>query len=249
MAVYLGEDLVNLFGGQPVSGSGPTELKKFVIRPDAEIVQSWSYDKYVIADEGKTKPSYSTSAQTLITYSNLSPTITLDSDYNYYVSLRYLAIPEYTSGTTPGTGYGEYFISSYMYEITDAFNFKSLVNSSKSASVTSTTVSQYFYRYIYWSNASTMSAYNGASYGVYMTTVVPTVSSGVLTVNSPYIRIRGNTTYLTETYFNAISDIRYQYKIEVYRSKKGELNYDGWPVSQHTNNAINNLENNNGKLT
>lgn len=40
-------------------------LKQIIIRPDAELMQSWKYDKRIIADEGITIPAYTTATQTL----------------------------------------------------------------------------------------------------------------------------------------------------------------------------------------
>ena len=40
------------------SGGGSASLKYGVLRPDAELVKSYTYDKYIHADEGVTMPAY-----------------------------------------------------------------------------------------------------------------------------------------------------------------------------------------------
>ena len=84
--------IINLVG--TISG-GTTELKMGVLRPDAEIVQTYSYDKYIVADEGITIPSYTTTQTALLASSNLSPTVSMDlTNYDYYVLTRTLTIPQ-----------------------------------------------------------------------------------------------------------------------------------------------------------
>lgn len=278
MAIYLGENLVSATGGQPVNSTivnenkivnsgvtqqiilpdqgytgigqvtiNPIQLKKVVIRPDAELYQSWTYDKNIKADEGVTIPAYTTSTTTLKTYATLSPTITLDTtNYDYFLTHRYLAIPKYSISTV-GTGRVEYFLANYCYEYWN-WTAHSLVDSSASVSVGPISNSNSSYRLIYY-NGTTLTAYNSASYGVYIYNYAPSLSSNVLTIYSPYLRIRGNATYFTQTYWEALTDIRYQYIIEMYRVPKGNLGYNGWIIEQQYQSMLNDIENNNGKLT
>ena len=60
--------------------------------------------------------------------------------------------------------------------------------------------------------------------------------------------IRGNTSYYTSTYFNATTDIRYQYVIQVYRAPKNTLNKDGWNITQGVKTIVDCVNNNNKKL-
>ena len=214
-------------------GGGSPTLKFGVIRPDATLVQSYTYDKQLIADEVLASlPSYTTTATTLVASSVLSPTVTLDyANYNYYILERYLTIPTY-SVSTKGKGRVEYHVSSRMYEITEvpANEFIALLDGTTkytSRSVT-TTDGGVFHRLVYWKDGSAITPYSSSSYGTYQAVVAPTISSGVLTINSPTVGIRGHTTYFTSTYFNALTDIRAQYIIEVYKASKGNLNMDGW---------------------
>ena len=65
-----------------ISG-GTVNLKNYIIRPDAELVLSSTYDKMAVADEAYTLPAYSTTASTVKSYTNVS-TYTIDPDnYNY----------------------------------------------------------------------------------------------------------------------------------------------------------------------
>ena len=79
-------DFVSAIGSIQTDLVSPS-LKVGAIRPDATLIQSYTYDKWLINDEVLASlPSYTTSATTLVASSALSPTITLDYDnYNYYV--------------------------------------------------------------------------------------------------------------------------------------------------------------------
>ena len=214
-------------------GGGAPTLKIGAIRPDATLVQSYTYDKWMIADEVlESLPAYTTTDTTLVASEALSTTVTVDYEtYNYYVIQRFLTIPSY-SVTTKGKGRVEYHVSSRLYEISEvpANRFIALVNgTTKFASRTVTTSDcGVFHRLFYWSGSSAVTVYSSSAYGTFQVVVAPVINSGVLTINSPRFGIRGHTTYFTSTYFNALTDIRYQYVIEVYRAKKGDLNLDGW---------------------
>lgn len=214
-------------------GGGAPTLKMGVIRPDATLVQSYTYDKNLIGDEVlESLPAYTTTDTTLVASAALTTTVTLDyATYNYYILQRYLTIPSY-SLTSKAKGRVEYHVSSRMHEITEvpANQFIALVNGTTKYTSRSVTVSDagVFHRLLYWKDGSSITPYSSSSYGPYQAVVAPTISSGVLTINSPKFGIRGHTTYFTSTYFNALTDIRYQYIIEVYRAPKGNLNLDGW---------------------
>lgn len=83
----------------------------------------------------------------------------------------------------------------------------------------------------------------------YQAVVAPSITSGVLTINSPSVGVRGHTTYFTSTYFNALSDIRVQYVIEVYRAPKANLNLDGWGHSTQIAHVMNCVNSSTHKLT
>ena len=62
-------------------------------------------------------------------------------------------------------------------------------------------------------------------------------------------QIRGHTTYFTSTYMNAVTDIRYQYVIEVYRAPKNHLNIDGWGSTQNLQHVLECVNSTTHKLT
>lgn len=235
-------------------GGGSPTLKMGVIRPDATLVQSYTYDKQLIADEVLEElPAYTTTDTTLVASAALSTTVTLDyATYNYYVLQRFLTIPSY-SVTSKAKGRVEYHVSSRMYEITEipANTFVALVNGTTKYTSRSVTTSDLgvFHRLLYWKDSSSITPYSTSTYGPYQTVVAPVINSGVLTINSPKFGIRGHTTYFTSTYFNALTDIRYQYVIEVYRATKGNLNLDGWNHTTQLAHVLDCVNSTNHKLT
>ena len=47
MSLYLGSSYIS-----DIAVTNPIALKSGVLRPDAELIQSYSYDKYIATDEG-----------------------------------------------------------------------------------------------------------------------------------------------------------------------------------------------------
>lgn len=228
-------------------------LKPFLIRPDAQLVKTISYDKYINADEGITIPAYTTSSTTLLASNANLDTYTIDYvNYNWFILIRTLTTPEY-SVTTKAKGRTEYAIGSAMYEIAEvpANTFHALLDptkfyTSRTASILAVGA---FSRLVYWSSGTAITAYASAAYGTAQTIVAPTLSSGVITFKSPTFIIRGSSTYLSSTYFNALTDIRYQYVIELYRAPKNNLNINGWGQTQQALHMIECAQSNTGKLT
>ena len=232
--------------------AGGSTLTPYAIRPDATLVQSYTYDKYMVADEELTIPAYSTSAQVLKASASLG-TITLDRDnYNYYVLVRMLTIPTY-SITTAAKGRAEYQIGSHLYEIVDipASSMHSLLDPTKyyTTRLNYASTAQSIYRLVYYSSGTTIATYSTQGYGAYQGVVAPSVSSGVLTINSPTVGMRGSTSYFTSTYFDAVTDIRAQYVIEVYKAPKNNLNIDGWGNDQQIKHIIDCVNSNTQTLT
>jgi hypothetical protein len=233
--------IANITGTYEGSG-GTTTLKMGVVRPDAELLQTWSADYLLHADKNITIPSYSTTATTLLTGGTaLTPTVTLsNANYRYYLLQRFLTIPQY-SITTLAKGRQEYTAMSMCYEIVayPANTFSALINTTKYASRNTAMIpaGNAFVRNIYWSSASALSVYTANTYGCAQTIqTAPAISSGTaasptLTVYTPNATIRGSTTYLVNTFYNAITDIRCQYVIELYRvpaSTASTYGIDGW---------------------
>lgn len=206
-------------------------LNPWVMRPDAEKVYTLSYDKYIVADEGVTYPAYTTTSQTLKASQTISPTVARDpANYNYYVAQRALSIPEY-SVTTKAKGRVEYSYASAFYEIVDypANTISALLNNTK---VTALSYSIFSagnnVGLVYWSSGTALARYASAAYGVAQTITAPTCTASAITIKTPALITRGHTTYFTNTYMNAVTDVRYQYIIEVYRAPKDHLNFNGW---------------------
>ena len=107
----------------------------------------------------------------------------------------------------------------------------------------------YTYRSIYWNATTTIAPYSTGVYAPVQTVVAPTISSGVVTVNTPAVTVRGSTTYFTSTYFDAITDIRYQWIAELYRAPKANLNLDGWGMEQQLKHIVDCVESTTHKLT
>lgn len=216
-------------------------LVPYAIRPDAELIQSYTFDQYAVADLGLTIPAYTTTAQNLKTSTNLSPTVSVDlTNYRYIIAERFLTIPEY-SVTTKGKGRQEYTWCSYIYEITraNANEFATIIDPTKKITTVQNLIStNTLFRLLYWSSSSAIALYSSNGYGAYQTPTTPSVSGTTLTVKSPVLAVRGSTTYFTNTYMNALTDIRYQYVIDVYRAPMNNLNVDGWEQDQTLQHII-----------
>lgn len=216
-------------------------LVPYAIRPDAELIESYTFDQYAVADLGLTIPAYTTTAQNLKTSTNLSPTVSVDlTNYRYIIAERFLTIPEY-SVTTKGKGRQEYTWCSYIYEITraNANEFATIIDPTKKiTSVQNLISTNTLFRLLYWSSSSAIALYSSNGYGAYQTPTTPSVSDTTLTVKSPTLAVRGSTTYFTSTYMNALTDIRYQYVIDVYRAPMNNLNVDGWEQDQTVQHII-----------
>lgn len=208
-----------------------TSLNPWVMRPDAEKVYTLSYDKYIVADEGITFPAYTTTSKTLKASVTISPTVPrTPADYNYYVAIRALSIPEY-SVTTTARGRVEYSFASAFYEIVDypANTIYALLDSTKVKSLSySVFAAGDNVGLVYWSSGIILARYASAAYGVAQTITAPTATASAITIKTPALIARGHTTYFTSTYMNAITDVRYQYVIEVYRAPKDNLSFNGW---------------------
>lgn len=241
-----GGDIVTITATQNVS-----LLKMGVVRPDAELVKTYTYDKKMVADEQKTLPAYNTSAQTIMASASLSPTVSMDNtNYDYYVLVRGLIIPIYNT-TTKAKGRPDYGVTSAVFEIaqTPASSFTTIDGTKTYTSqyITVTTAG-ILYRMPYWTSGSAIAVYNG-TYGTYIVPAAPTVSGSTLTLKSPAPTMRGSTTYFTSGRWAEVTDLRMQYRIEVYRAPKGNYGLDGWGCNTQMAHIINDLHNNNFVLT
>lgn len=222
------------------------------MRPDAELVQTWSDDYLVHEDKGVTIPSYSTTAATLIASANLTPTFTTDyNNYDYIVITRTLTIPIYST-TTAVKGRVEYHASCVTSEYGRfaSGTFKAINGSGKSYTTTTTQTmnSATMGRLIYWSSTSAITAYSTVAYGTYQTPQAITSGATAITVKSPACAVRGHTSYFTSAAWANMTDIRCQYVIELYRAPKNALGQDGFFYQSGLINIANCAQSNNHKL-
>ncbi len=231
---------------------GSAELVPYAIRPDAELIQTYTSDQYAVADLGLTIPSYTTTAQTLKAAANLSPTVSVDlTNYRYIAVERFLTIPEY-SVDTKGKGRQEYLWCNYIYEITrsQANEFPTIIDPTKKiTTVQNMWSTSYLYRHLYWTSSSAITLYGSNAYGGYQTPSSPSISGSTMTVKAPALGVRGHASYFTNTYMNALTDIRYQYVIDVYRAPLDNLNVDGWEQDQMLQHMIGCINSDGHKLT
>lgn len=227
-------------------------LNPWVMRPDAEVVYTLAYDKYIVADEGVTFPAYTTTSKTLKASETISPTVPrAPANYNYYIAIRALTIPEY-SVTTKAKGRVEYSFASAFYEIVDypANTISALLNDTK---VTALSYSMFSagnnVGLVYWSSGTALARYASAAYGVAQTITAPTASGTAITIKTPALITRGHTTYFTNTYMNAVTDVRYQYIIEVYRAPKDHLSFNGWGMFNMSEHIMDCVHSTTHKLT
>lgn len=243
--VASGKIFYNASGARTVgtASGGSGTPKKYITRPDAELIQQWTTDEKIVEDLGLTLPAYKTSAQVIHTGTALSPTITMDyTHYCYYILMRGLAIPQYNT-TTKQKGRCDYGASSYLYELIEipANTFKTIdgtkTHTSRNAAVTASGSSG---RELYWTSASAIGVANNVTYGAYVTGQTPTLSGTTLTVKAPTYGIRGSTTYMTSGAWGTMTDIREQYVIEVYRAPKttSQISLNGWQLSSNVSDVV-----------
>lgn len=254
MAVYLGEDKISLHG---IEFKNPADvLKKDILRPDATKIQAWKYDKRIVADEGIVLPTtYSTTDITLLASSTLD-TINVDLDaYTYLLILRTLTIPEYNTDTL-GAGREDYHFSSQYNEVISmngANRFISYANPEYSFNWKMNTYSAYTYftRLNYWSSATGITSTSTYSYGARVVHHSQNLdgTNGIITVNSPDLKLCGHATYLNQTYYVALTDIRYQWVLELYQAPLHDLDTDGWLLRENTTHISNDILNHNWTLT
>jgi hypothetical protein len=182
-------------------------------------------------------PAYSTSNKTLVSSVNLTPSAVVDMDaYSYCIVQRALASPIYASGTGNGKARLECGTSSGFYELHTVPAGTFVTPSGKATTARSVAAFLAAVRPIifYWTSSTAVAAAAATSYGVYVTLQNPTISGSTITAKSPVLYIRGNATYLSQSYFAAIEDVRFQYVIELYRVPRDSLNYDGWSTVMQT---------------
>lgn len=204
-----------------------------VIRPDAELVQRWSVDHLLVADDGITLSEAPMDAKVDFIASEELPDITTDAaNYKYFVNQRAIAYPVYSSSEI-GRGRFEYSLSESCYEALsfDSGEFVALVNSEKNYPNGSFWfVGSSQYRGIYFTASSgAMSVYTSATYGLYIVFSSPAITGSTIRLSTPTLSARCQVNIYDEPFWNLTTDIRYQYIIEIWRAPRGtDQDMNGW---------------------
>lgn len=229
------------------SGGGGGAVKKGVLRPDAELVERWTMDKYAVADLGLTIPSYSTTNVTLQAAQNLATYVGDPLTYRYFLTGRTLTTPVYNIATL-AKGREEYAVEYGFHEwLYNPTGQMQTLDGAKQYGVYSQILGGGYGRELYWSSATGIGIYTSDAYCARQGLTAPTITSNkTLTIKSPNISIRGHATYLAQTFFNAIEDFRCQYVIELWRVPLTGI--DGWVLGTQMDSIFANIENG-GTLT
>lgn len=217
-----------------INGGGTPNLVIGALRPDAVLVEEDKYDKMAVADLGLTLPSYSTSSSTLRANEERYMKSTLDTDsYDYFFLQINLIYPIYSpSETTYRKGRYIYSFAARLYEF--AKWEKGISDGGKTLQyVRPPDAIAYSHNNGFYHSDDTgaISASGGTSYGMVINNPGnPVIVSASNTVKyyRPGFAMRGSTTYYTQTYFNATTDIRYQCLSRLYKAPKSNLNIDGY---------------------
>jgi len=247
------EDVTN-YASAEITANVP-QMQRSILRPDAVKVETWSYDKLWIEDEGETLPAYSTTAQTLKASESLEITHEFNLDnYKYFVLIRGLAIPIYNTDTI-ARGRPEWSLSSCAYELVypERGAFHALVDPTKSygsVALSWITTGGALYRMPYFTNTSgSLSVYAATSYGLWVTMVAPSYANGVLYINSPNLTFRCQPNVFDQPFYEALDDIRFQWIIELWREPVGSLDYNGWVANQELDKILECVYSTDHKLT
>ena len=225
-----------------------TTLNRGVIRPDAELIRSYAYDRYIVRDEGVTLPQSGSSITQLKASEVLSPTIEFDDDYYYYILVRALSIPVYNTNTD-WQGREEYSVSSQLYELVyfPSGTFKSLNDGTECES------SSYWFntaggmtQQILWTSDGRVAVYDLSAYGATQVPRMPTISGQTIYISSPSFQLYGSASFFHD---GAVTDIRFQYMIDVWRVLKESMNMNGWGVTQELEHGIQCAQSEDHKLT
>lgn len=227
-----------------------SQMQRLILRPDAELVESWAYDKRIVADEGIAIPAWSTSNQTLMESEQIAE-ITADvENYRYYTTSRSLAIPEYDT-TDVGRGRFEWssmvatceFVFTPMEELHPLVDSKYRLATSSAAAQTSVS-----YRGLYFTSSTGLSIYASTGYGIWTPNVTSAFVSGKIRINTPNFTMRGQANIFDQQFWEALTDIRFQWVIELWRVPIDSLQYRGWQAQQSVDLALECLSSSDHKL-
>lgn len=235
----------------PTSGGRTYVIPKVAIRPDAQLVKTWTYDKYVVSDEKAELPEFSTTAVTLLASEDIDTYTGDHTNYAYMVAIRVLIIPKYVSSYTDGIGKQEYTVSAANYELLywPSGTFDTLDQTKTAGVIRAFGTHSAVTRLVYWNTATAITTYTSSAYACGCTMTAPTIaSSGVITIKSPAFQIRGHNTYLRQSVFEQVEDIRNQYVIDLWRVPRDPNVINGWDQCSSIEGIVNDIKNNNCKL-
>ena len=213
-----------------VSGGG-SSLIVGALRPDAELIKKYTYDKMIVEEEIATIPSFTSADTNIITASTLD-TISIDREtYDYFVVANYLVVPTYNDSTLrTGTEDYDYVVCEYEINTTTPVT---LIGGGTASKTQKAYVQSYGLWHIcpmYKNSAWSAQAGLSVSYGIREKPKAPEVNSNgdELIIYTSDLAIRGNTSSFPQAAWESVSDVRRQYIIEVYRAKKNDSNVDGF---------------------
>ena len=210
------------------------QIKRISIRPDAELEESWTYDKRIVADEGIQIPAYQSTTVTLKASEQIGEVEADSANYKYFLTFRTLVIPEYDTDNV-GRGRFEWssMVGAYEFVFTPMADLHPLVDGSFAIATNSAAVQGgVSYRSLYFTSATGISIYATTSYGIWTTAVSPTYTVGKMKINSPNFTMRAQANIFDQLYYDALTDIRFQYVYELWRVPIGSLQYNGWSNQQ-----------------
>lgn len=216
------------------------QIQQIAIRPDAVLEESFTYDKRIVADEGITIPPYQTTTVTLKATEQLAEISADTEHYRYLLVYRTLAIPEYNTGNIEkGRFEWSCLVGAYEFVFTPTEDLKPLVpgeyRASPNALAAQGSVSA---RGVYFSSDTSLITFTSASYGIWTPNVSQEYSYGKIRIKSPSFTMRGHANIFAQSFWEAITDIRFQYVYELWRVPLGSLNYNGWSNQQSVDKTL-----------
>ncbi len=224
-------------GGSGDSGSG------------MELVKRYTYDKKLIRDGViQSFPAYKTSSLTIVNMDTIEQ-LTLDyANYYYFLIGRTLTTPIFNTNVK-AAGRPEYNMSTYIgFPFYGPSDIPCISDPDKTADQSSVSLSKGIAEHVlvYWNSENTIQAVE-TQYGISQNMgVIQTATSNTLTVKNPAVIMRGFNTYFNQTYWEALTDVRCQYVIEVYRQLKQGISNSFWWNYDY---IIDRIRTNNGALT
>lgn len=215
-------------------------IKRIIIRPDAELTQSWTYDKRIVKDEGITIPPYQSTTVTLKATEQLDE-ITADAEnYKYFLTFRTLVIPEYnTDDVARGRFEWSSMVGAYEFVFTPMEELHPLIPGTFTIATNSASVQGgTSYRSLYFTSSTGISIYPNTVYGIWTSAVSPSYLVGKIRVNSPNFTMRAQANIFDQSYYEALTDIRFQYVYELWRVPVDSLDYRGWMNQQSADFAL-----------